>query len=126
MQARRCTPEQAATILRRVTGAKPNPGGKVDIAELTDGACFAVFDRRDKVIGGYCLQGHGSEVWVQAAAGSADIDLCDLFDDLIAKHGAGFQSIAFRTYRRGLVRKALKRGYSIVAEGDGFILRKYL
>ena len=125
MRAVECSPQLAASFLASVL-SKANPGGAMDMATLLRGRCFAVLDEQENAVGAYVLRGQGAEVWVQAAAGRADIDLCDLFDELIAKHGAGFASIGFRTYRRGLARKAVKRGYELVGVEDGYILRKNL
>jgi hypothetical protein len=123
MIASPCAPDEAACHLAAILGSNANPFGTLSMGELLNGACFAVRDG-GQVIGAYVLRGHGSEVWVQAAAGRAGVDLCDLFDDLIAKHGAGFESIGFRTYRRGLVRKALARGYQITSRENGFTMKK--
>ncbi len=96
------------------------------MGELMQGLCYLVYADNSQVIGAYVLQGQGTEVWIQAAAGSASIDLCDLFDDLIAKHGAGFETVAFRTYRKGLVKRALQYGYAIASDADGYTMRKNL
>lgn len=125
MRAEPCTQQLAESFLGVVL-RKANPRGALDMGTLLRGRCFVVLDNADNAIGAYVLRGEGAEVWVQAAAGRADIDLCDLFDELIAKHGAGFASIGFRTDRRGLARKAIKRGYELVCETEGYILRKTL
>lgn len=58
-------------------------------------------------------------LWVDAAkAEGASVRLTDLLDDLLTESGA--QSIAFMTQRRGLVRRALARGYRVA----GFVLKK--
>jgi hypothetical protein len=123
MIAAPCTPREAAEHLAAILGRQANPFGNLSMRELLNGACFAVRDG-GQVIGAYVLRGQGVQVWVQAAAGRAGVDLCDLFDDLIAKHGAGFESIGFKTYRRGLVRKALARGYQITSRENGYTMKK--
>lgn len=123
MIAAPCTPVEIVDHLATILAGKPNPVGSLTMAELLDGKCFAVRDG-GRIIGAYVLRGQGGEVWIQAAAGRAGVDLCDLFDDLIAKHGAGFQSIGFKTYRRGLVRKAQARGYRITSQQDGYTMKK--
>lgn len=123
MIATPCTPAEIVDHLATILAGKPNPVGSLTMAELMDGQCFAVRDG-GRIIGAYVLRGQGSEVWIQAAAGRAGVDLCDLFDDLFAKHGAGFASIGFKTYRRGLVRKAQARGYQITSRQDGYTMKK--
>lgn len=126
MRAAPCTPAEAARFLAPALGAKANPGGAADMAELLRGSCFLVRDEAGRGVGAYVLRGQGGEVWVQAAAGRAGTDLAEVFDGMIEQHGAGFESIAFRTYRRGLVEKAKRRGYMVVDQSDGYILRKKL
>lgn len=126
MRASLCKPEQIADMLRSVLAGKPNPQQELTLAILTDGNCYQVQDEHGQQVGAYVLRGQGSEVWIQAAAGKGKIDFCDLFDDLIAKHGAGFETMAFRTQRRGLVAKALRRGFEITDKNNGYTLRKFL
>ena len=120
-----CEPGEVVETLLPVLGRKANPGGR-PLSEALDGQCFKVLDGAGKIVAAYVLRGQGGEVWIQAAAGRADIDLSDVIDDLIAKHGAGFESIAFRTDRVGCVKKALRRGYRIVSTENGFTMRKKL
>jgi len=117
--------EAAKPILHKVFRKKANPHGLSSLDELLRGSrCFHVLDDDSQVIAAYALQGRGSEIWVQAAAGSADLDLCDLLDDLIPRHGAAFRSLGFHTYRRGLRKKAEDRGYALIDETDGYTMRK--
>lgn len=109
-----------------VVGRKANPLATLTMDELRDGMPFAVLNDGGQMVGAYVLRGQGGEVWIQAAAGTAEIDLCDVFDDLIAKHGAGFETVAFRTYRRGLVKKSQDRGYQVAGYSDGYTMRKKL
>lgn len=124
MRAEGCKPEQVANILRLVLGRKPNPKNELTIDELLTGNCFQVLDG-EKQVGAYVLQVNGNEVWIQAAAGKSKY-LSFIFDDLIDKHAAGFKSVAFRTYRAGLVKNAIKCGYEIAEQKDGFTMRKFL
>lgn len=127
MRAEECSQEQAAQLLRPVLGSKPNPIGSLDMGALVDGRCYWVKNDAGELIGAYVLRGHDREIWIQAAAGCAHVDLCDLFDELIPKHGPGFASIGFKTYRRGLVKKARQRGYVVEHEENGcYTMRKFL
>jgi hypothetical protein len=128
MHAAPCSPIEAARLLAPVLDCKANPFGAMTMDELLTGQRFLVTDESGEPVGAYVLRGQGAEVWIQAAAGSASVDLCDLFDELVIKHGAGFKSIAFRTYRPGLVKKAQQRGYATVNRTDdgAFIMRKKL
>lgn len=126
MRVIECTAEEAAPHLGAVFSRKANPHQLEDMATLLQGCrCFLVHDGRN-IAATYALKGQGGEVWIQAAAGSARLDLCDLLDDLAQQHGAGFQSIGFRTYRRGLVKKARDRGYHVADDTDGYTMRKEL
>jgi hypothetical protein len=122
MNAAPCSPQFAARHLLPVL-RKANPAGTLAMCLLLDGQPFAVRDDAG-VVGVYVLKGQDDQVWIQAAAGRAGVDLCDLFDDLIQRHGAGFASIGFKTYRRGLVRKAQARGYQITGRADGYTMTK--
>lgn len=123
MIASPCTPSEVIVHLETILDGKPNPDGSLTMAELLDGACFAVREG-GQIVGAYVLRGQGTEVWVQAAAGRHGTDLAEMFDDLIAKHGRGFKSIGFRTHRAGLVRKAIKRGYQITSRENGYTMKK--
>ncbi len=125
MIASPCSPSEVIDHLATILDGKANPVGDTSIDELLTGVCFAVRDGA-RIVGAYVLRGIGDEVWIQAAAGRAEVDLCDLFDNLIAKHGKGFRSIGFRTFRRGLVRKAMARGYRITSQENGYTMRKAL
>jgi hypothetical protein len=128
MRAAECHHSIASAILAPVLDNKANPHGNLAMPDLLSGRAFQVVDEGGALVGAYVLRGQGTEVWVQAAAGRASADLSDEFDALIARHAAGFETVAFRTYRRGLVRKAIARGYHVARRTDdgGYILRKKL
>lgn len=123
MRSQECSKERARLLIAPVLQAKSNPEN-LTIDDLIQGRCFQVTDDSGQEIGGYVLRGIDSEIWIQAGAGRAGVDLCDLYEDLILRHGAGFKTIAFKTHRRGLVKKALQRGYKVENLQMGFILRK--
>lgn len=71
----------------------------------------------------YALKEAGGELWIQAAGGSAPVDLTAFGLAAIEQQAAGvFKSVGFQTRRRGLVKKAMRAGYVV----DGFIMRKVL
>jgi len=123
--AKRCAPAEIKNIIAGVLKQQANPFGNLSLDELLNGACFTVEDEQGQ-IGAYVLIGQGSECWVQAAAGSSRMNLCDLFNELIDKHASGFKTVAFKTYRRGLVKNAIAHGYQIAEHADGYTMRKYL
>ncbi len=58
-------------------------------------------------------------LWVEAAQAEGETTrMTDLLDDVLTQSGAA--SIAFMTQRRGLVRRALARGYRVT----GYVLKK--
>lgn len=119
--------EAAKPILSGILKPKANPLGVTDLDDLLQGCrCYHVEDEKGQVVAAYALRGYDREIWVQAAAGRTDADLCDVLNELIPRHGAGFASMAFRTYRRGLRKKAIERGFWTADNSDGFTMRKNL
>lgn len=73
----------------------------------------------------YVLQVQGREVFVLAAAGAAEFDLTAFALAVIEAQAAGFDTVAFQTKRRGLMKKAQARGYAKAGRvHDGIIMRK--
>ncbi len=65
------------------------------------------------------LQEQNGVLWVEAAQAEGETTrMTDLLDDVLSASDA--TSIAFMTQRRGLVRRALARGYRIT----GYVLKK--
>jgi len=64
-----------------------------------------------ETVGAYLLEQIGGEVFILAAAGRAEIDLTDALDRVVTFQAAGFASVAFRTIRPGLMKKAAALGY---------------
>ncbi|WP_186181839.1 hypothetical protein [Burkholderia gladioli] len=124
--------------LRETTaaGAVPllAPAGRYDTTDGAEtvervaqaGRTFVVSqDGRDVLA--YCLQRQGDEVYVLAAAGTADFDLTALGLVLIEAQARGAASVAFQTCRPGLIRKASRHGYKIEGRvANGVIMRKVL
>jgi hypothetical protein len=124
MMVRPCSREAAAILLRPALRGKANPL-QIDAGEATDGNCFAMDDGYEP-LGALVLQERGRELWIQAAAGRATGDLCDLIDAVTKQYG-DFDTVAFMTHRRGLSKKAIDRGYEIAALDNGrYTMRKAL
>ncbi|WP_039874452.1 hypothetical protein [Herbaspirillum frisingense] len=64
-----------------------------------------------KPVGAYLLEQVGCEVFILAAAGRADIDLTAAIDQVVTFQAEGFESVAFRTIRPGLMKKSAALGY---------------
>jgi hypothetical protein len=72
-------------------------------------------------VAGLLMRRRGSEIYVVAAAGRANIDLSVAMHEIINQYKSDeITAVSFTTKRRGLVKKAQKLGYKI----DGYILRK--
>jgi hypothetical protein len=101
-------------------------GGAEDLDYLLSlGQCFKIFDESGMVLAAYILKINGVELWIALGAGRADIDLTAVGLALIEAQGREFDSIGFKTRRRGLVKKAAKHGYRVDACKDGiYTLRK--
>ena len=86
---------------------------------LARGKCYSLgIDGRQ--VGAYLLEVAGKEVFILAAAGHAEIDLCAALDQVVSFQAAGFDSVAFRTVRPGLMKKAAALGYT----RHGNVMRK--
>lgn len=70
---------------------------------------------------GYTVQVQGRELMITSAAGSAHFDLVQAGLEIIELQAAGLDSVAFRTIRPGLIRKARRYGYE---PADNNIMRK--
>ncbi len=86
-----------------------------------------VIESEGRPVCAYVIELAGREAFVVAAAGAAHVCLCDLLDDVITAQAGGLDSIAFKTRRRGLIRRALARGYRVAERlENGTIMRKEL
>jgi hypothetical protein len=119
VRATACAPGEIRALLDAMPTEKV---GAVDLDRIqAEGQSFKIIDQDGKVIGGYVLEAAGSEVWVSAAAGKG-CDVTAIMAGLIECQAGQFDSIGFRTKRRGLVKKAQRHGYEIA----GYIMRKTL
>jgi hypothetical protein len=95
---------------------------------MTIDCTFAkIIDMDKQVVGGVVVREEGDTLWVVAAAGLANVkgDMTDAIDNFLNAAGRDFHQVGFRTRRRGLMRKAIDRGYAITGmDGDFTLLRK--
>lgn len=90
------------------------------------GDCF-VLEQDGVPVLAWSLKVDGDELFIQAAAGRAGFDLTDFGLALVERQAEGFRSIAFRTRRRGLMKKAIDSGfYPAWRRGDVVLMRKDL
>lgn len=70
----------------------------------------------------FVVRKDGPLLWIQAAAGAAADDLTQMGLELIEEMArkSGCSHVGFQTARRGLVRKASRRGYQV----HGWIVKK--
>lgn len=115
----RCEPVEVMELLRQAE--KRGKGGTNETLSdlLPHGECFKV-QHNQKIVGAYLLKTDGSELFILAAAGRAQFDLTAVISAIVCKQAAQFETVAFRTVRPGLVKKAVALGYS----KTGDILRK--
>lgn len=103
--------------------ARYNTGGwafdAIDIAQA--GARFVV-ERDGAPIAGYVLQIRDKEIFIMAAGAAGNLDYTKIGFGIVEGQAQSFDSVAFTTKRRGLVKKAMANGYEI----GGWIMRKKL
>ncbi len=111
----RCDPVEVLTLLQ--DAERKGKGGASDtLADLLQqGQCFRVM-RGGVLVGAYLLKPCGAELFILAAAGRGNLDMTAVMLTIIEAQAAAFDTVAFRTIRRGLAKRALDLGY--VRQGD--------
>jgi hypothetical protein len=113
----------SASLKQKATGPD-----EFDLVRMTIDCTFAkIIDMDKQVVGGVVVREEGDTLWVVAAAGLANVkgDMTDAIDNFLNAAGRDFHQVGFRTRRRGLMRKAIDRGYAITGmDGDFTLLRK--
>lgn len=122
-----CAPEEVRAILASGWNGKTKTSDESLDDLLALGKTYKVIDGAGKLVAGYILQVCGAELWIALAVGAAHFDLSVFGMQLIERQARQFDSIGFKTMRRGLVRKLRRIGFEIVdQEGDVFTMRKNL
>lgn len=115
---RRVTWQEAAARLAGL--ARLDPRGLATEADTPGmcqaGECFEVSDASGAAV--VVVRLVGGAAWIDAAGGGGGLDLVHAIDD--AMTAAGVRSVGFQTQRRGLVRRAIRRGYHVA----GYIMRR--
>lgn len=115
-------PELAAQML---AGFAPlDPTGMHDERELparlARSACLLATSEDNKSQAVYVLRVHNGVAWVDFAKGFGAMDWCAILGPVIEAQTKGVRRVAFQTARPGLVRKAIKQGFTV----RGWILGK--
>lgn len=109
---RQTTPGRVADILSGAVSPKTDPGGAHNLADLlATGTAYEILEGGD-IVGAFLVQPFGAELWITAAAGRADLDLCQAMAKATEHYGREFDSIVFTTVRPGLIKKAIALGYT--------------
>jgi hypothetical protein len=121
MDVRDVSPEAAARAMASLV--RRDPRGMLTEGEVLEscraGKCVRVKGESGSAIV-VLLQANGV-LWVEAAqADGATEGMSEEIDELLCKSGA--KAIAFMTERRGLVRRAERRGYRVA----GYVMKKEL
>ncbi|WP_228892543.1 hypothetical protein [Pseudoduganella aquatica] len=123
IRATACGLDEVRQVLAAAVSPKCDAVGKYTLDGLAaQGQCFKVLAADGSIVGAYILAAEGSEVFVTAAAGRAAFDLSVVLNGLIDSQARQFDTVAFQTQRKGLVKKAIAQGYEIA----GYIMRKKL
>jgi hypothetical protein len=98
-------------------------GGAAGLAErlATSGQAF-ILEQDGAAIFGYTLEANGGAVFITSASGRSQCDLTETGLAVIEAQAAGFDTMGFKTTRRGLVKKAQRLGYEI----ESYTMRKKL
>lgn len=129
IRCRACEPAEVLGVLSAGWSEKTDTSGGTQSLDylLSLGRCFKIVDETGDILAAYILEIDGAELWVSLGAGRADIDLTAVGLALIEGQGRDFDSIGFKTRRRGLVKKAQSNGYRVDACIDGvYTLRKQI
>ena len=129
IRCKACAPDAVRAMLAAGWTDKTDTAGGAQSIDylLSLGQCFKLTDDGGEILGAYILKADGAELWIALGAGRADIDLTAAGLALIEAQGREFDSIGFKTKRRGLMRKAAKHGYRVAAENAGiYTMRKAL
>jgi hypothetical protein len=106
-----CGVDEVREVLAPAFDPRANPGGLYDVDQVcAAGQCFKM-EQGGKIVGAYVVQAFGPDLWITAAAGAAENDLSNVMAAALFHQGAQFDSLVFRTYRPGLMKKALAHGY---------------
>lgn len=124
VEVRQATAEEILPFIKRACAFAP-AGVTIDPAEvIAYGTGFIAYENGVPFLG-YTLEPDGDELVMTTAAGTSSFDLVRALVILTEVHGAKYRSIRFQTIRRGLVRKASKFGYRVVAHvADVYVMRK--
>lgn len=124
VEVRRATAAEILPFVVRACEFAP-AGVTIDPAEVIEhGTAFIAYENGVPFMG-YTLEPDGDELVMTTAAGKSSFDLVRALAILTDVHGAGYRSIRFQTIRPGLVRKARKFGYRVVAHvADVYVMRK--
>jgi len=121
-------PRAACRLLAGVKSAKTDAADKIDLAALVArGAAYQVRGDHGKTIAAYLLEASNGALWITAATGRASVCLVRVIDAAASSQAraCGLSSLAFRTERRGLVRKAERIGYRVTRQdGKEYFMRK--
>lgn len=128
IRAQRCAAADVRHLLREIEKPKANSAGRINLDRLIrNGLAYRVLNEAGETVAAYLLQPMGAALWVTAFGGRADFDLSYVAAGLVIQHAAQFDEIRFVTERRGLVRKALKKGYEIAGQrGAVYTMKKAL
>lgn len=112
----------AAEILPYVTSAaRFDSRVQVGAAErIADAGHAFIVEQGGAPVLGYTLELNGGELFITSASGRAALDLVEIGLAIVEAQAVGFDSVGFKTTRRGLVKKAQRQGYEIAA----YIMRK--
>lgn len=122
-----CPAEVVRALLAAGWTVKTDTSGGAESLDylLSLGQSYRIFEDGGDTLAAYVLKVNGAELWIALGAGRADVDLTAVGLALIEAQGREFDSIGFKTRRRGLVKKAAKHGYRVDACKDGvYTLRK--
>ncbi len=121
--------DDACRLLAAAQSPRTDAAGRFSLPDLVGRGRAYQISGDGEPVAAYLVEVAGDALWITAAAGRAPDDLVAVLSRF-AVHQAfdrGLSAVAFRTERRGLVRKARRIGYQITRQdGNEYFLRKTL
>jgi hypothetical protein len=121
LNIRPATVDEILPFMERA-GRYTTGGLEFDARRTAESGARFVLERDGQLVAAWVLEIRDREVYILAGAGSLEQDMTQIGLGIVEGQAMQFDTVAFTTKRRALVRKAKKLGYVI----DAWVMRKKL